>query len=179
MGRRGLASPRELRALAWAWWWRYERGVARRGQAEQRRPRLTSPEEEALYAAFERRSDAFAAGLAASNILHHRQQCAACGFPTVRSPGDYEVCCICLWEECGEGDLNRVSPPNSVSLLTARLEASAGMRVFEQQYVLSASIDDTVRGIRAFQERCALGSDAIDRADFVRNLINIVPARVR
>ncbi len=140
---------------------------------------MVTAEEEALYAAFELRRDAFAAGLAASNILHLRVQCAACGFPTVRVPGDYEVCCICLWEECGEGDLTRVSLPNSVSLLTARLEASAWLRVFEERYVLSSSIDEIVRGIRGFQERRARGEAVIDREDFVRNLVNIVPARVR
>lgn len=153
--------------------------MARRGRTKQRRPTLATAEDEALYAAFERRRDAFAAGLAASNILHHRSQCAACGFPTVRVPGDYEVCCICLWEECGEGDLMTVSLPNSVSLLRARLEASAWLGVFEQQYVPSSSIDDIVRGIRAFQERCARGLATIDRADFVRNLLSIVPARAR
>lgn len=153
--------------------------MARRGRTKQRRPTLATAEDEALYAAFERRRDAFAAGLAASNILHHRSQCAACGFPTVRTPGDYEVCCVCLWEECGVRDLTTVSPPNSVSLLTARLEASAWLRVFEEQYVLSESVDELVRGIRGFQERCARGEVCLDRADFVRNLLNIVPARAR
>lgn len=139
-----------------------------------------TPEEAALLAAFSRRRAAFEADLAASNILHHRHTCPACGFPTLGERGGYALCVVCLWEDDGErSDPNLVSPPNPSSLTTARLHASEMLQQFEQSHAIDGTIDEIVRSIEAFEARWRRGEASINSDDFTANLRAVVPTRPR
>ncbi|MFT5874845.1 MAG: hypothetical protein ACI8WT_003824 [Clostridium sp.] len=35
-----------------------------------------------------------------------RYKCTCCGYPTLDSEGEYDICIICNWEDDGQGDYN-------------------------------------------------------------------------
>ncbi len=139
--------------------------MARRNK--RREPPL-SPEERELLAEFERRRAGFEAALEASNIVHHRHTCPACGFPSLNDEDRYPVCIICQWE-----------PYGGASLSQDRLRAARMIREFERSYALDGTIDDMVRAIKTFEARCMASKINIIEDDFTAHLRHVVPTRPR
>jgi hypothetical protein len=46
--------------------------------------------------------------------------CPCCGFRTLESPGDYDICPVCYWEDDGNRDPERHSSANHLTLGQAR-----------------------------------------------------------
>ncbi len=65
-----------------------------------------------------------------SVILHSKQEvegiqeklfsCPCCGFKTLSTKGEYEICPVCFWEDDGNTDPNYYSLPNHMTLAQAR-----------------------------------------------------------
>ena len=58
----------------------------------------------------------------------NHEQCACCGFRTLKSGADYEVCPVCFWEDdgLGESEPDKPSGPNhELSLSQARANFKA------------------------------------------------------
>jgi len=59
--------------------------------------------------------------------LPQRQQCPCCGYYTLDSRGDYQICPVCFWEDdnphevFGQAASDRPQGPNRVQLRQARL----------------------------------------------------------
>lgn len=152
-----------------------DRRDRRTDASTQAEPRLSPADREQL-ADFDRRRAAFEHALAASNILHHKHTCPACGFPTLDSRFDYLRCVICLWEDgVGEEDPTRARPPNDESLVDARLRISALLAACDLPRDLAAATDDIVRGIRRFEADLRRGAAAIDVDDFAHHLRTVLP----
>src|SRR5262249_11419209 len=51
-----------------------------------------------------------------------RYQCPCCDYFSLGSDGEYEICCICCWEDDGTtlARLDSYSPPNRMTLREAR-----------------------------------------------------------
>src|SRR5581483_10718087 len=69
-----------------------------------------------------------------------RLTCPCCGFPTLTSSGDYEICELCDWEDDGQDDPDadavRGEPNHGYSLLEAR-------RHFEEHLTMYPADSDT------------------------------------
>lgn len=120
----------------------------------------------------------FERGIEESNIIHHKHTCPVCGFPTLNQRYDYDVCVICLWEDCGgEAAPTLIAAPNYISAMQERINIAGMIAVFEQTYEIDASFDDVVRSIKRFEARLDAGEVKIDREDFSRHLRNVLPTR--
>jgi hypothetical protein len=59
-----------------------------------------------------------------SNVAGPLRACPCCGYATLPSRGDYEICPICFWEDDGQDDQDADDErggPNRVSLTAARI----------------------------------------------------------
>jgi hypothetical protein len=161
------------------------RGTKRRKSVRDARPERfdagrMSDDDRELLAEFVRRRAEFERAMAASNIIHHKHTCPACGFPTLSERYDYEICVVCLWEDgTGEEDPGVVGLPNSISLTEARIHAAGLMRAFERANVVEDGFDEIVRNIKRFEERLRRREAKLDREDFAANLRGILRTRPR
>ena len=58
-----------------------------------------------------------------NNSLAHLIACPCCGYKTLGSRADYDICCICWWEDDGADNLDAAhqgGPNNGISLAQAR-----------------------------------------------------------
>ncbi len=137
--------------------------------------RALSEAERAGLAAFEARRAAFVAGLAASDVVHHKHTCPVCGFPTLDRRLDYQVCVLCLWEDgTAERDPWVARPPNSEALGDARLRISRLLAGCGLPRELAAATDDVVRDVRRFEAGLRSGAATIE-GEFARHVRAVVP----
>lgn len=50
----------------------------------------------------------------------HLMACPCCGYTTIESRGQYDICEVCFWEDDGSDDPHRYSSPNRMTLLDAK-----------------------------------------------------------
>lgn len=147
-----------------------------------RRFDLTSltPADHALLARFSERRAAFERAIAASNVLHHKHTCPACGFPTLDQRHEYAVCVLCLWEDGGgEADPTQVAPPNPIALIAARRDIAGLLADFEQTHTIDDSLAAVVAAIKRFEADLQSGAAQIDREDFAAHLRRLLPTAPR
>lgn len=134
----------------------------------------------AWLAAFERRRAGFERAIAASNVLHHKHTCPACGFPSLDGRGDYGVCVVCLWEDAvDETAPTWVGPPNYVALMQRRIEVAAMIAEFEQVETIVDSLGEVVRSVRDFEAKLGRGEAVIAHGDLLGHLRAVLPTRPR
>lgn len=142
--------------------------------------RLTAADRAALARLHHRRRavDGF---LQTCNVIHHKRACVACGFPTIDEGSAYEMCVVCLWEDCGLDDKRETlqCPPNYVSLVAWRADIGAQVDALLQTHVMACSMDEMVRCIKRFEQRLRDGTAVMDTESFADNLKAILPMRLR
>jgi Cysteine-rich CPCC len=138
---------------------------------------LTSADREVLKQ-FKERRKRYDDLLEESNIIHHKNTCPVCGFPTISNRGDYEACIICSWEDDGRDDENDSSRhlPNYLSLVQHRVNIAIFMEHFEKKYIISNSIDEIIKDLKSFEEKLSKGVAEVD-LNFENNLKNILPTK--
>ncbi len=69
------------------------------------------------------------------NYKYSRFICPCCGYPTLDSKGEYDICIMCNWEDDGQGDedadIVRGGPNGDYSLLQARINFVKYMCMYE------------------------------------------------
>lgn len=63
--------------------------------------------------------------------------CPCCGYPTLKTKGQFEICPICLWEDFGQGEKDKYidyGGPNGNSLLGARYNFTSRKNNYSQKY---------------------------------------------
>jgi hypothetical protein len=136
-----------------------------------------TPADHALLARFRQRRATFDAFLAHSNIIYHLRSCPACGFPTLAENSAYEICIICLWEDCGYDDAQETVMyfPNHIALIQLRLEIAAAMDRFLDAHALAPSPEALTHRIRQFRADLHGGQVELDIENLVVNWRRIFP----
>ena len=70
--------------------------------------------------------------------------CPCCGFRTLTERGGYEICKVCLWEDDGSYDPDRLSVPNRMTLREAR-ENFSQLGAMSEKAVANVLSDGAVR----------------------------------
>jgi hypothetical protein len=124
-----------------------------------------------LLADFKTRREVYDRQIAGSNIIHTKETCSACGFPTFEKDDYFATCIICLWEgmSSDKNDTLR-SVPNYSSLMEHRIAVSGFLRSFLENNEIDPSVDEVIKSINRFLE----GDIPVDRENLDNNLKNIL-----
>jgi len=109
-----------------------------------------------------------------------RFTCPACGYPTLEELGQYDCCVLCLWEEDGNDDRYdpaRISPPNYISLIEARVNIAYMLKEFEAEESVTLDNDPerVTNHIEGFLDQLKAGTAKINTEDFSAHIRMALP----
>ena len=129
-----------------------------------------------LLADFRKRRADYDRQIAESNIIHTKETCCGCGFPTFEKDDYYAMCVICLWEGMSS-DKNETlrSAPNYISLIEHRILVSGLLQSFLESHEIDPSVDTVIQSVNHF----LTGGEPVDRTNFGNNLKSILPTKLK
>src|SRR6266545_1525849 len=75
--------------------------------------------------------------------------CPCCGYPTLRSWAEYEICSLCRWEDDGQDDVDadlvRNGPNHSFSLVEAREKEVKRIIIEDYERIMEGATVEEIR----------------------------------